>query len=44
LYSEWLSSSLAGQSELVDFAEFRKIAQEIFAGSADNNGHNTHKD
>jgi len=44
LYSEWLSSSLVGQSELVDFAEFRKIAQEIFIGSADDNGHNTHKD
>jgi 16S rRNA G966 N2-methylase RsmD/predicted RNA-binding Zn-ribbon protein involved in translation (DUF1610 family) len=44
LYSEWLSSSLIGQSELVDFAEFRKIAQETSVVSVDDDGHSTHKD
>lgn len=44
LYSEWLSSSLVSQSELVDFAEFRKIAQEILFDSAEDNGSRSHKD
>lgn len=44
LYSEWLSSSLASQSELVNFAEFRKIAQEVVSIRADHNGHSPDKD
>ncbi len=35
LYSEWLSSSLVERTELVDFAEFRKIAQATLAGPPD---------
>ena len=44
LYSEWLSSSLMGHSELVDFTEFRKSVQQISVVPTDDNGHGTHKD
>jgi len=44
LYSEWLSSSLLGHSELVDFAEFRRIVQEISVVSTGDNGHGLHED
>ena len=44
LYSEWLSSSLLGHSELVDFTEFRKAVQQISVVLTDDNGHGTHKD
>jgi len=39
LYSEWLSSSLMEHSQLVDFAEFRRIVQEISVVSTGDNGH-----
>lgn len=44
LYSEWLSTSLIRQSQLVDFAEFRRIMQEIAAVVTDDNGHRIHED
>ena len=44
LYSEWLSSSLMGHSELVDFTEFRKSVQQISVVPTDDNGHEIHKD
>ena len=44
LYSEWLSSSLIGHSELVDFAEFRRIVQGISVVPTTDNGHEPHKD
>ena len=44
LYSEWLSSSLIGHSELVDFAEFRRIAQGIYIVPTTDKGHEPHED
>jgi hypothetical protein len=44
LYSEWLSSSLMGHSELVDFTEFRRAVQKNSVVATDDNGHETHKD
>jgi DNA modification methylase/DNA-binding transcriptional regulator YiaG len=44
LYSEWLSSSLMGHSEIVDFTEFRRAVQQISVVPTDDNGHETHKD
>lgn len=44
LYSEWLSNSLMDHSELVDFAEFRRITQHILVGLPPNNNHKLQQD